>query len=101
MKFNEYMKIPENRIDEVLLKKIKCLDGVEISVQASHCHYCSPKVSGADLYTKVEVGYPTIADETLLPYAEYKDTPTNTVYGYVPVEIVDAFIEAHGGIATT
>ena len=33
-----------------------------------------------------------------MPYAEDRERPTDTVYGYVPVEIVERVIEKHGGI---
>ena len=33
-----------------------------------------------------------------MEYAEDADNPTGTVYGWVPVEVVDAVIAAHGGI---
>ena len=36
---------------------------------------------------------PLIAD-----YAENPDDLTHTVYGYVPIEVVNKLIEIHGGI---
>lgn len=34
-----------------------------------------------------------------MAYAENPDEPCDTVYGYVPVEIVCQLVEKHGGIA--
>ena len=44
-------------------------------------------------------GTPSMEDAELIPYAENPDVPLDTVYAYVPVEIVDAVMEKHGGIA--
>ena len=82
-----------------------CADGFGVSIQASNCHYCEPRISqypGNDFtpYETVELGYPSEADEDLLPYQECPDRedPTESVYGYVPVSVVDKVIEKHGGI---
>ena len=31
-------------------------------------------------------------------YCEDPETPTETVYGYVPIELVETLIAAHGGM---
>ena len=50
-------------------------------------------------YESVELGFPSIEDELINEYAE--DEPyTETVYGYVPIEIVEELINKHGGIKT-
>ena len=74
-----------------------CADGFSVSVQASQYHYCRPRIDSAEKYEKVELGYPSAADELITDYAEDR-TYTDTVYDYVPVEIVDKLIEKHGGI---
>ena len=56
-----------------------------------------PRIDNAEKYEEVELGYPSAADDLITDYAE-GDTYTDTVYGYVPVEIVDKLIEKHGGI---
>lgn len=77
--------------------RVQCADGYSVSVQAGFCLYSSPRAD-ADHYTKVELGYPSHVDDELLLYAENPNDPTNTVYGYVPVELVDRVIQKHGGI---
>ena len=47
-------------------------------------------------YESVELGFPSEADELIYEYAEEGDY-TNTVYAYVPVDIVEKLIEKHGG----
>ena len=78
-----------------------CVDGFEMSVQAGENLYSSPKAL-SDNYTDVEIGYPSKPEELLFDYAENRgdDEPdyTNTVYPYVPVELVDKVITKHGGI---
>ena len=79
---------------------IRCVDGFEISVQAHSGSYCQRNTAG-DLLT-VECGFPTTTPKTaeLRNYAELcgTDDYTETVYGFVPVEVVRAELDAHGGI---
>ena len=49
-------------------------------------------------YTEVELGFPNIADEKLLDYATDPDDPLNSIYAYVPVELVEKILTKHGGI---
>ena len=77
---------------------IHCPDGFEISVQASAIHYCIPRRDNAEFYKKVELGYPNLKDDLIIEYAETPDKPTETVYGFVPIELVETLIQKHGGI---
>lgn len=77
----------------------ECADGYRISIQASENHYCSPRLNGLHEYDEVELGFPTAADELINDYAEDPEDYTKTVYGYVPVDVVDQLLEKHGGIA--
>ena len=83
-----------------LLKQVVCKDGTTISVQASQNHYCSPRNDYGPWYA-VEVGFPSVCPEPWAEWATYcedKDKPTETVYGWVPVSVVEQFVEAHGGV---
>lgn len=96
------MKIKE------LNPRIHCADGVSLSVQGNQYAYCSPQIDDVPTwqdYTLVEVGYITDANEkplappdTWREYGEvaYGQFPSR-VYGYVPTEMVEQFIEDHGG----
>lgn len=96
--------------------KITCADGFTLSVIAGGGTYCTPRPSllpgesdglcsnvGSDYpgpYTEVEVGFPSARPEPWGQWQEWaEDTaePTDTVYGYVPVEAVRALIALHGG----
>ena len=76
---------------------ILCKDGLKLSVQASDTHYCRPRRNKGPYY-EVEIGFPSEKIEELMEYAEDAKNPTGTVYGNVPVDVVDSIIEAHGGI---
>ena len=77
--------------------EVWCKDGFHMSVQASHFHYCSPR-NDVGPYSAVEVGFPSRKELTLMPYVEPHRNPTQAVYGWVPVEVIEAIIEKHGGI---
>lgn len=99
MTVNEYLQRKNYMYSEFegIRGRLHCKDGFSISVQASRFHYCTPRVTNAAYYDTVELGYPSEVDTTITDYAE--DTNyTDTVYGYVPVHIVDALIQKHGGI---
>lgn len=69
------------------------------SIQPSSMHYCRPSKDLQDGdYSKVELGNLSETVEEFLPYAEDEARPLFTVYGYVPVETVDAVLTKHGGI---
>ena len=82
--------------------RITCNDGFTISVQAHSGSYCRRDDNGTPI--KVECGFPSTRPKTdgLRAYAELcgTDDYTETVYGYVPVEIVQAELDAHGGIVS-
>lgn len=104
-KVNEYLNRTRNTrtfedgyVMEGIRPAIRCKDGFQISVQASEFHYCSPRINGADEYKSVELGFPNYEDLLILPYAEDPCNPTHSIYGNVPIEIVNELIEKHGGI---
>ena len=63
-----------------------------MSVQASQFHYCSPRDSVGP-WTDVEIGFPSERVEKFMKWAEKADTPTETVYGWVPLEVVAEVVE--------
>ena len=75
-----------------------------MSVQARDSAYCTPRADYPDTpYTAVECGYPSSKPITsdLRDFAELcgTDSYTDTVYPYTPTEVVQAELDAHGGIA--
>ena len=79
-----------------IAKRITCMDGFSLSVQANCGAYCEPRTNNGPWYT-VEVGFPSAEPDLIMDYAETREAPTETVYGYVPVELVEQLIEMHGG----
>lgn len=79
-------------------KRIVCNDGFSISVQANTFSYCIPHDNKAWPYSKVELGFPSAIDDLIEDFSDEPGT-TETVYPYVPIEIVNQLIEKHGGIA--
>ena len=77
--------------------RMVCNDGFSMSVQADAFLMCSPR-GDAIPYSAVEVGLPSEVVPELLPYASKPDDPTQSVYGFVPVGIVEAVIRRHGGL---
>ena len=99
MTINEFLR-KFRRVEHgmnVTRPSVLCADGFTVSAQAGWGIYSTPH-GNADAYTHVELCYPSRKEEALLEYAENRKLPTDTVYAYVPVELVDKVLEAHGGI---
>ena len=93
-KLNQYLKEHEGRSPR---PHITCADGTWLSVQASEYTYCDPRVNNAPEYFEVEV----MVDENLVPsWGKWQDGEGSNIFGYVPVSVVNEFIEKHGGIKT-
>lgn len=90
--FDKAKAYPDNR------PRVVCTDGFSISVQASEDHHCEPRENFLKRYYTVEIGYPSEEEPLLIDYAEDPEKPTGTIYGYVPVELVDKVLWKHGGI---
>ena len=83
---------------------VVCKDGFTFSAQASSTHYSSPR-DYVDEYTEIEIGFPSAPEPLIAEYAEDwevegDDDPRlcETVYGYVPVKLVNKVLKKHGGI---
>jgi len=97
MNTREWLSVaPFHRASMHVRKRAKCADGMTISIQASEGHYCRPRINFALAYLAVEVGFPS--EEPPSSWDEYRDGPASDVWGYVPVELVDAWLAEHGGI---
>ena len=78
-------------------KRVVCVDGFTMSVQADDFTYCTPR-NNEGPYTAVEVGFPSEYEELIIDWAEDDSSPTETVYGYVPSHIVSLVLAKHGGM---
>lgn len=108
-------KVWPDCIEQEFNNRITCVDGFSLSVIAGTGTYCSPKPplipnlpsfidEHSDRYytgpyTHVEVGFPSDRPEPWDKWSKYWDgeEPVESVYPYVPVELVRELIESHGG----
>jgi len=99
-------------------QSVVCKDGFTMSVQAGNGKYSQPRTDSI-IYESVEVGYPSHAEPLLFEYMEFTALydedyniideteeekrnrkireSTNTVYGWVPADIILKVIDIHGG----
>jgi len=94
-----------------------CADGYTFSAQASNGNYCTPdrwsaSCSPLDTKESIELGFPSDSDPLIDGFEElrqYREGPVprtedgkflDTVYPYVPVEVVRLLIEKHGGMVS-
>ena len=86
--------------------RIVLADGESVSIQANEFSYCSPRqnftadelATFINPYFSCEIGFPSFKADEWMEYAEQPEIPTDTVYGYVPVGVVQAVLDLHGGI---
>lgn len=95
-------------LESWLRPRIVCEDGVILSVQASEIHYCCPRKSKQESYTHYEVML--IGDHDLDEFVKsckkkyqecvqwFIDNDGDGVYAEVPHDILQGYIDAHGGI---
>ena len=89
----------DGRLVRRMTPRLTCKDGFSMSVQVGDGKYCSPRKDGATHYTAAEIGFPSEAEPLIMEWVEDADDPTGTVYGYVPITVIDAVIAKHGGFA--
>ena len=77
---------------------VVCADGFRMSVQGHENSYCEPRLNNQKKYNLVEIGFPSAEEPLIMPWCENDNQPTNTVYGYVPVDVVTNVIVKHGGM---
>ena len=84
---------------------IICKDGFRMSVQVGRGMNSIPKHIISDeewengkRYVCVECGVLNAEEEALKPYAEDSENLLETIYAYVPANLVDVIIKIHGGM---
>ncbi len=85
-------------------ERVVCADGFSVSVQASSFNYCIPRTDEGP-WESVECGFPSEKDPILEKWAETPDAEicedtgyVQTVYGWVPSQVILKVIEYHGGL---
>lgn len=98
MKVIEFLESTYKENEYNIRPRVECKDGFTISIQGgTFGHYCTPR-KNCNVYERVELGYPSQEDDLIKEYAENEHDLTDTVYPYVPIEIVEKLIAKHGGI---
>jgi len=77
--------------------RIFCNDGFNFSVQGGERNYSTPRKNEKE-FRAMEIGFPSEVEELILEFAEEIDNPTETVYGYVDINIIQQVIDKHKGI---
>jgi hypothetical protein len=78
------------------LARLRCVDGFNVSLQASETHYCAPRDNFGPWF-RVELGFPSGPMPGLEEWQEDRDT-LETVWGYVPLREVARVLALHGGL---
>jgi hypothetical protein len=81
------------------IPRLEMEDGFTMSVQAGSHSYSTPREMVGE-YEELEVGFPSECEPLLEEYAEDSADLTETVYGYVPAEVILEVIEKHGGLVS-
>jgi hypothetical protein len=100
MKINKWIEdnrpAPTNPYVPERVPRFKCADGFSMSIQADKCAYCTPRTNEGP-WASFEIGHPSEKEELLMEYVDGDGSEWETVYGYVPSEVIRAVIAAHGG----
>ena len=97
MKIQEFLD-KTHPTEKELRPRIICNDGFSMSVQAGKETYSMPSEAGKTGFSSVEIGYLNEEEELLFGIAENEENYTDTIYPYIPVELVNEIINKHGGI---
>lgn len=79
-------------------RRIICKDGFSMSVQAGDGIYSQPRKDNCFPYNQFEVGFPSSKPYNFHEYAEPDDDYKDTVYPYVPADLIGKEIRYHGGL---
>lgn len=98
--FTEWME--EGRAAEWrrITARLLLADGTSLSIQASDGHYCAPRCDMNEFseYHEFEIGFPSSHIAEIETYKDGTDEQQQSVFGYVPVEVINSLIEARGGV---
>lgn len=89
--YHNYLKNNESpaKLFKEIVSRFVCENGFNVSIQASKYHYCEPRENGLSSYTKLELGYPSkMVPEYVWEYADNLEQLEDTVFAYVPIELV-------------
>ena len=78
--------------------KIVCTDGFKMSVQGHEMTYSIPKKVTTE-FQAMEIGFPSQQEDLIMEFIDRPGhEPTQSVYGFIPIDLIEQIIEKHGGI---
>ncbi len=78
--------------------KIVCTDGFKMSIQGNEMTYSIPKKVATE-FQAMEIGFPSQQEDLIMEFIDRTEhDPTQSVYGYIPIDLIEKVIEKHGGI---
>lgn len=101
--FTDWMNnnIVRETLGSKVAKPLEMASGLTVSVQASDSHYCKPRetLSTYNNYEEFEMGFPSsVLPDEFTQYAEDASRLTETVYGWVPKELIEKLVKDNGGL---
>lgn len=98
--FTQWMNEGRDENRRRFTKRILLNDGNSLSIQASDGHYCSPRIDLDDYseYNQFEIGFPSCHIDEISDRQDGSGDHTESVFGYVSKEVIEALIEARGGV---
>jgi hypothetical protein len=94
--FRDEMVVRVDSIHCPIAKRFDITDELSISIQANQVAYCQPRTNLPSYkdYYEFELGFPNFVPPAyIMQYAEDSLYPKNTVYGYVPYDLIQKMID--------
>ena len=93
--FKNLEKLDLSRSKSDLIPSHTCKDGFKISIQGHYGAYSKPREECSNIYQYESMEIKT--SEQVESLKKYQDGEDSTIYGYVPLELIEALIVEHGG----
>lgn len=77
-------------------ERLICRDGFSLSIQGGRHAYSCPREDGV-VFSEMEIGFPSGEEILLSDYREGDRLDLDSVFPYVPVEVIIEVIKKHGG----
>ncbi len=78
--------------------KIVCTDGFKMSVQGNEMTYSIPRKVTTE-FKAMEIGFPSVKEDLIIEFIDNSEhDPTQSVYGHIPIDLIETIVEKHGGI---
>ena len=98
--FIDWMEEGRDEAWRKITTRLLLCDGSSLSIQASGNHYRSPRCDFDEYtsYSEFEIGFPSEHMDELAAYQDGQGDQTSSVFGYVPMQVIESLITARGGV---